>query len=109
MNFMVKIAVLGDAESVKSFAAAGLDIFPCDDDSVAHEKFKKIADSGYGVIYVTEHLADILSEEIAVTDKKISPAVVPIPGVVGNTGIGMARLKAAVEKAVGSDIIFNKE
>ena len=35
------------------------------------------------------------------------PAVIPIPGVRGNTGIGTKRLSSFVEKAVGSDIIFN--
>lgn len=109
MNFMVKIAVIGDTESIKGFAAVGLDIFPCDDENGAPEKFKRIVDSGYGVIYVTERLASILTKEIAAADSKLTPAVVPIPGVLGNTGIGTARLKSAVEKAVGSDIIFNKE
>ncbi len=109
MNFMVKIAVLGDTESIKGFAAVGLDIFPCDDEKVAPEKFKRIVDSGYGVIYVTERLASLLTKEISAADRKLTPAVVPIPGVLGNTGIGTARLKGAVEKAVGSDIIFNKE
>ena len=30
---MVKIAVLGDTESIKGFAAVGLDIYPCDADA----------------------------------------------------------------------------
>ena len=46
--------------------------------------------------------------EIAKLDEALLPAVIPIPGVTGNTGIGVDRLKNSVEKAVGSDIIFNK-
>ena len=34
------------------------------------------------------------------------PAVIPIPGVHGNTGAGLERVRACVEKAVGSDILF---
>jgi len=105
---MVKIAVLGDTESIKGFAAVGLEIFPCDKDEAANAIFKKIVDSGYGVIYITEHLASLLQREIEKTDKKLTPSVVPIIGAMGNNGIGMSRLKATVEKAVGSDIIFNK-
>lgn len=106
---MVKIAVLGDTESIKGFAAVGLDIFPCEDQDDAALTFKKICDAGYGVIYITEHLAAILSKEIAATDTRLTPSVVPIPDAMGNVGIGTARLKSAVEKAVGSDIIFNKD
>jgi len=108
VHFMVKIAVLGDTESIKGFAAVGLDIFPCDHDDDAPSVFKRIVDADYGVIYITEHMASLLSKEIEKTDECLTPSVVPIPGAGGNTGIGTARLKEAVEKAVGSDIIFNK-
>lgn len=106
---MVKIAVFGDTESIKGFAAVGLDIFPCDSEKAAPSRFKNICDAGYGVIYVTEHLVPFLQKEIAACDKKLTPSVVPIVGVSGNNGVGAKRLKNAVEKAVGSDIIFNKE
>lgn len=107
MNYMVKLAVFGERESIKGFAAVGLDIFPCDRDEDAPAQFKKIVDAGYGVIYITEHFASLLTREIEKTDGQLTPSVVPIPGASGNTGIGVARLKAAVEKAVGSDIVFN--
>lgn len=108
MSFMVKIAVLGDTESIKGFAAVGLDIYPCDRDADAEELFSKIVTAGYGVIYLTERLVPILKRQIDKTDKQLTPSVVPIIGVSGNNGAGTDALKAAVEKAVGSDIIFNK-
>ena len=37
------------------------------------------------------------------------PAIIPIPGVSGNTGKGMLNVKKSVEQAVGSDIIFNND
>jgi V/A-type H+-transporting ATPase subunit F len=37
------------------------------------------------------------------------PAIIPIPGVSANTGMGMRNVKKSVERAVGSDIIFNNE
>ena len=105
---MVKLAVLGERESIKGFAAIGLDIFPCDSADEATALFKKISEAGYGVIYITEQYASVLSREIEKTDSRLTPSVVPIPGAVGNIGIGVSRLKQAVEKAVGSDIVFNK-
>ena len=39
-------------------------------------------------------------------EEAMVPAVIPIPGVKGNTGLGIRRLSQSVEKAVGADIIF---
>ena len=105
---MVKIAVMGDTESIKGFAAVGLDIFPCETEERAEEIFSKLVFSGYGIIYITENLVPFLQKEIAKTDKQLSPSVVPIPSVTTDNGLGLQSLKQAVEKAVGSDIIFNK-
>ena len=107
MSCMTKIAVFGDTESIKGFLSLGLDIFPCDHDDMAHTQFKNLCNADYGVIFITEHLAALLSNEIAKVDELLTPAVVPIPGAAETNGVGVARLKAAVEKAVGSDIIFN--
>lgn len=104
---MVKIAVLGDAESIKGFSSVGLDIFPVLEDT-AKQTFKKLTSGEYGIIYIVEETAALLSEEIAEFDEKMLPAIIPIPGVKNNNGIGLSRLKASVEKAIGSDIIFNK-
>ena len=108
MNCMAKICVLGDSESIKGFAALGLEIFICEDDLSADDIFKRLCNEGYGLIFVTEHLCQVLEKDIEKVDRQISVNVVPIPGVGKNNGIGVGRLKAAVEKAVGSDIIFNK-
>lgn len=105
---MVKIAFFGDRESIKGYAAVGINIFPCDDIQRAAEQFKDLCSGDYGIIYITEELAAELSEEIARLDERFLPAVIPLPGVKNNNGIGIDRLKASVEKAVGSDIIFNK-
>lgn len=104
---MVKIAVLGDAESIKGLASVGLETFPVNSNT-ARDTFKKLVGGNFGVIYITEEIAAELAEEIAEFDEKMLPAIIPIPGVKNNNGIGLSRLKASVEKAVGSDIIFNK-
>ncbi len=105
---MVKVAVLGDTESVKGFAAVGLSIFSCDDPAQAVPTFRNLVANGqYGVIFITEELAVPLEREIKKLENAMLPAVIPIPGVKGNTGIGVQRLRDAVERAVGSDIIFN--
>jgi V/A-type H+-transporting ATPase subunit F len=102
------IAVIGDSESIKGFGAIGLEIFPCDNFDKAAQLFRKIADSdNYAVIYITEELFLIVEKERKRYEEKLIPAIIPLPGVKGNTGIGSKRLSDFVEQAVGSDILFS--
>lgn len=102
------IAVIGDSESIKGFSAIGLDIFPCDSSVEASHLFRRIADSdNYAIIFLTEEIFKLTEKERSRYEEKLTPAVVPIPGVKGNSAVGTKRLSSFVEKAVGSDIIFN--
>jgi V/A-type H+-transporting ATPase subunit F len=106
---MYRVAVLGDRDSIYGFAAIGLDTFPVEDATEAAKKLKELADGRYAVIYITESLQAQLETEI---DNYVSlqlPAIIPIPGVSDNTGMGMRNVKKSVERAVGSDIIFNND
>ena len=109
MRSMAKnIAVVGDSESIKGFAAVGLDIYPCDDRSDIPKLVRKLADSDrYAVIYLTEEVYELAEKERARCAEQLTPALIPIPGVKGNMQTGRQRLSSFVEKAVGSDIIFN--
>ena len=102
---MYKIAVMGDKDSIYGFASLGLNIFPCEKQEDAAKTLKELARGGYGVIYITEVLFELLHEEIEKYRDIPVPAIIPIPGVKGNTGIGMKNVSLSVEKAVGSDII----
>lgn len=106
---MYKIAVLGDRDSIYGFAALGLEVFPIQDKEEGARVLRQLADQGYGVIYVTEALAAGLENEMERYRESLLPAVIPIPGVRGNTGMGIAMVKKSVEQAVGSDIIFRGE
>ena len=109
MKSMAKhIAVIGDAESIKGFSAVGLDIYPCDDLNEAGALLRRIADSdAYAVIYLTETVFLAVEKVRARYQDRLTPAIIPVPGVTGNKGTGTRRLSSFVEKAVGSDIIFN--
>lgn len=60
------------------------------------------------MIYITEALAAQLEYELDHYRQQPLPAVIPIPGITGNTGMGMRMVRKSVEQAVGSDIIFNE-
>ena len=105
-EMMYKIAVLGDYDSIFGFAALGLDTFAVQTREEAAEKLHQLAQGGYGIIYITEKLAAELTHEIEKYQEQVTPAIIQIPGIAGNTGAGVAGVKKSVEQAVGSDIIF---
>lgn len=105
---MVKIAVIGGADSVVGFKALGLDAFPAADSAEARKTLRelaKIEEDPYVIIYIEETLAEPILDEIRKYDARPTPAVILIPGRDGPIGLGQSALKQAVEKAVGSDIL----
>ncbi len=104
---MYKVAVMGDRDSIYGFAALGLDTFPVTEPAEAAKLLRRIAENEYAVIYITEALSEVLETEIDNYREQRLPAIIPIPGVSGNTGMGIRNVKKSVEQAVGSDIIFN--
>ncbi len=102
---MYKIAVIGDRESVYGFSSLGLDIYPAYSGDEAKSLIKKLADESYVVIYITEALAKEASETIEKYSREITPAIILIPGVSGNTGEGMSSVMKSIERAVGSAIL----
>ena len=106
---MYKIAVLGDRDSIFGYSSLGLDIFPVTTDQEAIQQFKRLSTGDYGIIYVTEATYEYVRPFAEEIRSNPLPAVIPIPGVVGNTGAGMQAVRISVEQAVGSDIIFGNE
>ena len=104
---LYKAAVMGDWDSIYGFGALGLDTYRCDamEDEEAARTLRRLAGGGYAVIYITEALAARIEGEIERYRAQLTPAVILIPGVFGNTGAGMAAVHKSVEQAVGSDIL----
>lgn len=105
---MYKIAVLGDRDSIYGFGALGLEVFPVDDGETGAKTVRRLAEEDYAVLYITEALCAQIPQELERLRELPLPAVVPIPGLSGNTGMGMAMVKRSVEQAVGSDILENE-
>ena len=58
---------------------------------------------------MTEPFMEELRAECAHYDEQTTPCIIPIPAFTGATGFGESRLRDYVERAVGSDIIFNDD
>lgn len=104
---MYKIAVMGAYDSIYGFAALGLATFPAETYEEGRKLLRDLAENDYAVIYITEALAAILSDEIEKLSSRVLPAIILIPGVSGNTGRGVEGVRKSVEQAVGSDILFS--
>ena len=102
---MYKIAAMGEKSSIYGFASIGLEIYPIEEPQEAIHQLRRMVEGGYGVIFITEQLATSIESELDRYRELPTPAIIPIPGVQGNTGLGMRNVSKSVEQAVGSDIL----
>lgn len=104
---MLKIAVLGERQTVVGFKALGLAVFPVANEEEAKRTFRQITRQGeeYAIIYVEESFAEALQRDIDRFKDSPNPAVILIPGKEGSLGLGLTALNAAVERAIGSNIV----
>lgn len=109
MNYMSKIAAIGDKDSVMAFMTLGIEVFPVTDDQEAGKAILHAARDGFEVIFITEQAAQNNTEIIGRYANDAYPAIIPIPSNQGSLGIGMHMLRTNVEKALGADILFGKE
>jgi V/A-type H+-transporting ATPase subunit F len=104
---MYKIGVVGDKASILPFKAFGFDTFSAYVSTP--EDSRKIVDScardGYGIIFITEQIAETIKETIDRYNREVVPAIILVPGNTGSLGIGRARIRANVERAVGINIL----
>ena len=106
---MVNLGVVGERDSVMGFKALGLYVVEASSPTQAASAVDKMAREGFVVIFITETMATQMGETIDKYKAEAYPAIIPIPGNQGTTGLGMQLLKSNVEKAVGADILFGKE
>ncbi len=109
MNYMYRIAVVGNYEDICGFASLGLDIYGVADLEEAEGTVKRLAESDFGIIFVSEGYLEKMPKLFEKYREMQIPAIIPIPDASGSTGFGMSNVKRYVEQAVGSDILFNDE
>ena len=104
---MLKIGVIGGRETVMGFKALGLETFPAASAQEAAQILRKITRESdeYAILYIEETLAAHMSAEIDKFKDSPTPAIILIPGREGSIGLGQQALKAAVERAVGTNIL----
>ncbi|HBN82247.1 MAG TPA: V-type ATP synthase subunit F [Clostridiales bacterium] len=104
---MFKIGIIGDKDSIMGFKATGMDAFYGEDKAQIEALIDRLAYEQYAVLFMTEKAFEMATEKVAEFDNHMTPAIIPVPGISGNTGIGMNSVRRSVEKAVGADIFFD--
>ena len=106
---MYKIGVIGGPDTVIGFKALGLDTFPVREPAEARRLLKQLtrAEAGaeYAILYIEEGLAQAIAADIDRFKDSPRPAIILIPGKDGSLGLGQSALQAAVERAVGANIL----
>ncbi|MBQ8322385.1 MAG: hypothetical protein IJX91_00285 [Clostridia bacterium] len=103
-----KTAIVGNGDGIMVFKAAGVATFPAEDEKQAREILRRIAKE-YQIIFLTEDLARPLTEFLKRFDEEPYPVVATVPSGAGSDGYGAEALKSAMERALGVDILFNKD
>ncbi len=101
-----KIAVIGDKDSVLAFKAVGVETYIATSAFQANDLLHKLKDD-CAVIFITEALAEQISDTLDKIKSYAYPAVIPLPGSGSGNGFGMRGLHRDVEKAIGADILFD--
>ena len=104
---MLKIAVIGGSETVMGFKALGLTACPAANVEEALDALRSLTreSEDYAIIYIEETLAQHMTAEIDKFKDSPTPAIILIPGRDGTIGLGLSALNAAVERAVGTNIL----
>jgi V/A-type H+-transporting ATPase subunit F len=80
--------------------------FPAASAAEAWERLQAlVASREYAIVFITEGLAEPILEDIARLPRTAVPAVVVVPDQSGSRGTGFRKIQAAVEKALGLDLL----
>ena len=103
-----KIAAIGQKDLILPLKAVGVDIFPTTSPEEASNTARTLAREGYTIIMVTENLAASMQDVMREYQNEAVPSIMPIPSTLGSEGFALARLREAIKRAVGTDILAEK-
>ncbi len=100
---MNEIVVIGNAEIVEPFRAAGAQVEIVYSEAESSEILEKHIKEGTKLIFLEEIYFKHNIKMIMENREKLFPTIVPIPGR-GAEGYALERLRLLIRKAVGADI-----
>ena len=105
---MHKEGIVGDKDTILGFLALGIDIFPAYEPDEIKKTIQSLVEKEYAIIYITERASLLAKETISRYKDFQLPAIIVIPGIEGNLGIGMNEVRESAKRAIGADILFKE-
>ena len=102
------VAVIGNIDSVLVFKTVGFDVFGVNTEVKARNTLNKLL-TQYQVIFITDDFAKCVEDIIEDTNSKAYPIVTVIPSGINSGEYSLNKIKQGVEKALGVNILFDKE
>ncbi|MDD6214748.1 MAG: V-type ATP synthase subunit F [Firmicutes bacterium] len=104
---MYKVGIIGDFENVAYFGAIGMETFSPKAPEDTSKIIERLAKNDFAVIFVSEKYYSAAEKAVQTYADATLPAIVPLPCGGISQGIAREQMKQFVERAVGSDIIFD--
>ena len=104
----MKLAIIGEEASTAGFKALGLETFTVSRPSDAPDAWRRLDPTEFAVIFITEPVYEALEEETETLRGPGLPVILVIPAVEGSKGLGHKEIRAMVERAVGTDLMFQQ-
>jgi V/A-type H+-transporting ATPase subunit F len=102
---MYKIAAIGESESIFVLQAVGFDVFQVKPEDAAQTLREKFDSTHYAIIFISELLAQELSDLVYDLSLRPFPVVTVLPTVRERMNIGLDQLRKVSIKATGTDLI----
>jgi V/A-type H+-transporting ATPase subunit F len=104
----MKLAMIGGKASTAGFRALGLETFAVSSPSEAPDAWRRLDPYEFAVIFITEPVYETLKEETEALQGPGQPVILVIPAVEGSKGLGYEEIRVTVERAVGTDLMFQE-
>jgi V/A-type H+-transporting ATPase subunit F len=104
------MAAIGDYEMVLPFQAVGVTpvVLSAEKRGEFGHTLERLARENYAVVFIQEDLYVGFTKEVEAVVDAYPTSVLPLPGVSGGSGAGLAAIRNSVEKAVGMDIFAER-
>lgn len=103
-----KLAAIGEQDIMLIFKAIGVDVFPVAGKEEAEKALRNVVKTEYGICFITETVAMEIDSLIQEYSSRLIPSIVVVPGIGDKNNYAIERLRQAIVKAVGADIISEK-
>lgn len=104
MDEKISIAAIGNDESIVIYNCVGFKTYFSNDYNEIDKIIFDLYKNGCKIIYVTEKIYENISTTLEKYSHMTYPIILPLPIDNVSSGVGMKKIKANVEKAIGIDI-----